>query len=165
MSFPRSPYLFPATATVYDNNGIIPFSEPSSVGNQAIRFSLITARVDNFYCNLLYSLDGYGDKAHQKLSSYCAIITMIDKSYYHHEFTTLHFNENESATYFLKTVVIAKTKAEIDGNIYSDHDVLDFLLAAINSTGKTKSFASVQLYLAKRDKGDDVSFAEIKHCL
>jgi hypothetical protein len=116
--------MFPATATVYDNNSIVPFSDPSSVGNQAL-FMLITARVDNFYHNMLHSLDGHGDKALQKLSSYCANITMIDKSYYHHEFTTLHLTENESATYFLKNFVIAKTKAEIAGNLYSDHDIVD----------------------------------------
>jgi hypothetical protein len=140
--------MFESTASVYSNNTIVPFSNPSCIGNQAL-YMLITAPVDNFYRHMLHSLDGFGDKALQKLSSYCANVAMIDKSYYHHQFTTLHLLDNESVTHFLKNFVITQTKAEIAGNTYSDADIVDLILATLNSTSKTKYLVAVQLYLAK----------------
>ena len=44
--------MFPQTSPIYHDNTIIPFNEPSCIGNQAL-FLLISAKVDNFYRNLI----------------------------------------------------------------------------------------------------------------
>lgn len=59
----------------------------------------------------------------------------------------------------------AKTKAKVAGNVYLNQNIVDFLLAASNSTGKTKYLIAVQLYLSKQDSGEDVSFAKVEHHL
>jgi hypothetical protein len=156
--------MFPQTSPIYHDNTIIPFNEPSCIGNQAL-FLLISAKVDNFYRNLIRSFDPHGDLALQKLLSYCANITTTDKTHYDHLFTTLRLSEFETVTHFLKNFIIAKTRAEIAGNDYSDLQTVDLLLAAINSTEKTKYLVAVQLYLAKRDSGEPVTFAEVERRL
>ena len=111
--------MFPQTSPVYSDNNIVPFTDPSCIGNQAL-FLLLSARVDNFYRNLIRPFDPHGDMALQKLLSYCANITTTDATHYDHLFTTLRLSDHETVTHFLKNFTIAKTRAEVAGNEYSD---------------------------------------------
>jgi hypothetical protein len=54
--------FFPQTSPVYNDNNIVPFTDPSCIGNQAL-FLLLSAQVDNFYRNLICPFDPHGDMA------------------------------------------------------------------------------------------------------
>jgi hypothetical protein len=143
--------MFSKIAPVYDNEAIILFDDPSCVGNQAL-YMLITTKVDNFYRNMLCSFTNHGDQALQKLSTYCANITATDSSYYHNEFTTLCIADNESATHFLKTFVMARTKAEIAGNVDSDGTIVDYFLTSMEHASKTKNSCTRNIFHQARQK-------------
>jgi hypothetical protein len=112
--------MFSQTAPVLDaNNGIIEFTDPNCIGNQAL-YMLISSKIDNFYRNLIQRQQNRGDKALSLLKSYCASCTFVDKSHFHREFTNLRLQSNETATHFLKRFTIARTNAIIVDNDYSE---------------------------------------------
>jgi len=76
--------MFSQTAPVLDaNNGIIEFTDPNCIGNQAL-YMLISSKIDNFYRNLIQRQQNRGDKALSLLKSYCASCTnaiIVDNDY------------------------------------------------------------------------------------
>ena len=54
----------------------------------------------------------------------------MDKNHFHRELTNLRIINDETATHFLKRFTIARTKAIIADNEYSDDETVDQFLAA-----------------------------------
>jgi len=123
---------------------------------------LLCSKVDNFYRNLIQRHQDRGDKALALLQSYCASCTIVDKNHFHHEFTNLRLQNEETATHFLKRFTIARTKAIIADNIYSEEEVVDLFLAAFTQTTNMPYMYITQHFMPMRQSGTAVAFHEIE---
>ena len=138
--------MFSQMAPVFDvDNEIQLFPEPDCVGNRA-----------------LYMLLCLGDKALKLLKSYCASCTIVDKNHFHHEFTNLQIVNEESATHFLKRFTIARTKAIIANNEYTDDETVDLFLAAVAQTKNVQYLYVIQHYLLERHNTRTISFHDVE---
>jgi hypothetical protein len=123
---------------------------------------LLCSKVDNFYRNLIQRHQDRGDKALALLQSYCASCTIVDKNHFHREFTNLRLQNEETATHFLKRFAIARTKAIIADNIYSEEEVVDLFLAAFTQTTNMPYMYITQNFMSMRQSGTAVTFHEIE---
>jgi hypothetical protein len=154
--------MFSHTAPVLNaENDVIEFMDPTGIGNQALNL-LLCSKVDNFYRNLIQRHQDRGDKALALLQSYCASCTIVDKNHFHHEFTNLRLQNEETATHFLKRFTIARTKAIIADNIYSEEEVVDLFLAAFTQTTNMPYMYITQHFMPMRQSGTAVAFHEIE---
>jgi hypothetical protein len=145
--------MFPQTASVIQHDGKIGFYQNTNdFGNKAL-FLLIGSKVDTYFQRAIRHFAGQGDKALAFIQSQCANISNEDKSHFHHAFTTLRIKENESATAFIKRFIFAKTEAESAGNLYSEHDLVSFVLTGLNSSKNPKYDTALQLYRLEREHG------------
>jgi len=154
--------MFSQTAPVLDaENNIIEYADSNCVGNQAL-YMLLCSKVDNFYRTLIQRQHNHGDKALSLLKSYCASCTIVDKNHFHREFTNLRIQNEETATHFLKRFTIARTKAVIADNKYSDDEVVDLFLAAFTQTKNIQYMYVTQHFLSMRQSENVVSFHDLE---
>jgi len=106
-----------------------------------------------------------GDKALQLLKSYCASCTIVDKNHFHRELTNLRIINDETATHFLKRFTIARTKAIIADNEYSDDETVDQFLAAEAQSKNVQYLYVIQHYLSEQHGGRTIIFHEIERRL
>jgi len=140
--------MFSQTAPVLDaENNIIEYADPKCVGNQAL-YMFLCSKVDNFYRTLIQRQHNHGDKALSLLKSYCASCTIVNKNHFHREFTNLRIQNDETATHFLKRFTIARTKAIIADNEYSENEVVDLFLAAFTQTKNIQYMYVTQHFLS-----------------
>jgi uncharacterized protein YdcH (DUF465 family) len=145
--------MFPQTASVIQHDGKIGFYQNTNdFGNKAL-FLLIGSKVDTYFQRAIRHFAGQGDKALAFIQSQCANISNEDKSHFHHAFTTLRIKESESATAFIKRFIFAKTEAESAGNLYSEHDLISFVLTSLNFSKNPKYDTALQLYRLEREHG------------
>jgi hypothetical protein len=157
--------MFSQTAPVLDaDNEIVLFHDSNCVGNRAL-YMLLCSKVDNFYRNLIQREQNMGDKALKLLKSYCASCTIVDKTHFHRELTNLRIITDETATHFLKRFTVARTKAIIADNEYSDDETVDLFLAAVAQSKNVQYLYVIQHYLSERHGGRTVSFHDIERRL
>ncbi len=123
---------------------------------------LLCSKVDNFYRNINQREHNMGDKALKLLKSYYASCTIVDKNQFHHEFTNLQIVNEESATHFLKRFTIARTKAIIANNEYTDDETVDLFLAAVAQTKNVQYLYVIQHYLLERHNTRTISFHDVE---
>jgi hypothetical protein len=157
--------MFPQTAPVLDiDNEIVLFPDPTCIDNRAL-YMLLCSKVDNFYRTLIQREHNLGDRALKLLKSYCASCTLVDKNHFHREFTNLQLSNDETATHFLKRFTIARTKAIIADNIYSDDETVDLFLAALAQTKNVQYLYIIQHYMSERQSARTVLFHDLERRL
>jgi len=157
--------MFPQTAPVLAiDNEIVLFPDPTCIGNRAL-YMLLCSKVDNFYRTLIQREHNLGDRALKLLKSYCASCTLVDKNHFHREFTNLRLSNDETATHFLKRFTIARTKAIIADNIYSDDETVDLFLAALAQTKNVQYLYVIQHYMSERQSECTVLFHDLERRL
>jgi hypothetical protein len=157
--------MFSQTASVLDaDNEVVLFPDSNCVGNRSL-YMLLCSKVDNFYRNLIQREQNRGDKALKLLKSYCASCTIVDKNHFHRELTNLRIIHEETATHFLKRFTIARTKAIIADNEYSDDETVDLFLAAVAQSKNVQYLYVIQHYLSEQHGGRTVSFHDIERRL
>jgi transposase InsO family protein len=145
--------MFPQTASIIQVDGTIKlFTDPNALGNKAL-FLLIGAKVDTYFQRVIRPFAGKGDQALAFIKTQCAHVSNEDKSHFHHAFTTLRIKENESATAFIRRFIFAKTEAESTGNLYTEHDLVSFVLTGLSFSKNPKYDTALQLYRLERDHG------------
>jgi len=75
-----------------------------------------------------------------------AHISCEDKSYIHERLVGLKNRDNETASSFIKRFTYAKTTAEGTSNVYTDEQLVDFVLAGIRSSKQDLYRTALQLY-------------------
>jgi len=154
--------MFSHIASVLDvDNNIVEFADPTCIGNQALCM-LLCSKVNNFYRNLIQCQHNHGDKALSLLKSYWASFTIINKNHFHREFTNLRTQNDETSTHFLKRFTIARTKAIIADNEYSEDEVVDRFLAAFTQTKNIQYLYITQHFLLMCHAKTLVSFHDIE---
>jgi hypothetical protein len=89
----------------------------------------------------------------------------VDKNHFHRELTNLRIINDETATHFLKRFTVARTKAIIADNEYSDDETVDLFLAAVAQSKNVQYLYVIQHYLSERHGGRTVSFHDIERRL
>mmetsp|Transcript_9598 Transcript_9598/g.13856 ORF Transcript_9598/g.13856 Transcript_9598/m.13856 type:complete len:170 (+) Transcript_9598:1328-1837(+) len=148
--------MFKQTSTVFNQEVIVIYKDPSCVGNKAL-FILVNAKVDNYFRNLLTRTTGFGDKALLLLQKQCASNNMIDKNHFHFVFTNLRMLSSETATHFLRRFIIGRNQAELAGNSYDDIQLVDFLLSAMSSVTNQAYMTNLSVFQMKRDDNQAVT--------
>jgi hypothetical protein len=74
----------------------------------------------------------------------------------------LKIRENESASSFIKRFTYAKTTAEAAANVYSDDELVDFVLARLRSSKQTVYQTALQLYRLVRLHDKKFTLREIE---
>jgi hypothetical protein len=144
--------MFPQTAVVFQDNEIVPFSNPNDIGNRAL-YLLICSKVDEYFHWSVKQFEGFGDKALASIKIQCANISAEDTHHYHHMFTSLHIKDNESATNFFCRFTYTCTEAEAAGNSYTNEQLVSCALAGLNSTHNAKYDTALQLYRLEQETG------------
>jgi hypothetical protein len=80
--------MFPGTMNLFQQDTIIPFSDPDCAENKAV-FLLISSKIDTYFLKAIMIHNGKGDKALELIKMQCANIEALDKHHFHHLFTTL----------------------------------------------------------------------------
>jgi len=141
--------MFSQTASVLDaDNEVVLFPDSNCIGNRSL-YMLLCSKVDNLYRNLIQRKQNRGDKALKLLKSYCASCTIVDKNHCHRELTNLRIIHEETATHFFKRFTIARTKAIIADNGYSDDETVDLFSAALAQSKKVQYLYVFQHYLSE----------------
>ena len=89
----------------------------------------------------------------------------MDKNHFHRELTNLRIINDETATHFLKRFTVARTKAIIADNEYSDDETVDLFLAAVAQSKNVQYLYVIQHYLSEQQGGRMVSFHDIERRL
>jgi hypothetical protein len=93
--------MFPQTSSILIDDEIIPFDDPTCIGNKAL-YLLLGSRVDGYFQRAIKQHEGRGDKALALLKLQCANVNALDKDYFHQLFTSIRIKDNESATSYLR---------------------------------------------------------------
>jgi len=153
--------MFSQTASVLPCDKVIPFDDPHSTGNRAL-YLLISSRTDSYFQRAIKQFEPFGDKALALLQEQCAHISREDKSYFHERLVGLRIRENESASSFIKRFTYAKTTAEAATIVYSDDELVDFVLAGLRSSKQTVYQTALQLYRLERLHDKKFTLREIE---
>jgi hypothetical protein len=137
--------LFPQTSSVLFEDEIVPFDNPTCIGNKAL-YLLLGSRVDGFFQWAIKSNEGRGDKALALIKLQCANVNAFNKDFFHHLFTRIQIKDNESATSYLSRFTYAKTEAEGADNIYTEEQLVSFALSGLSNTKNLKYEMVIQLY-------------------
>jgi hypothetical protein len=156
--------MFQQTSSVLTSDKVTPFPCPECIGNQAL-YMFISAKVDRHFQRVIKRYEGLGDKALELLQQQCANVTPIDKHHFHHLFTNTRMAHDESATNFLRRFIIERTQAEAANNTYTDEELVDYILTAMNTTTKTIYVLTIQFFQQARETGHPVSFNSIENKL
>ncbi len=140
------------------------FLDPHCVGNQALCM-LISAKVDRHFQCIIKRYEGLGDKALELLQQQCANVTPMDKHHFHHSFSNMWITTDESATNFLRRFTIGRSQAEAANNSYTDDELVDYMLTAMNTATKTIYVLTIQLFQSAREAGHPVTFSSIENKL
>jgi hypothetical protein len=125
--------MFPQTSSVLPKDKVVPFEDPTCIGNRAL-YLLLSARTDTYFQHAIKQFEPFGDKALELLQDQCAHISREDKSYFHERLVGLKIRENESASSYIKRFTYAKTTAEAASNVYTNDQLVDFVLAGLRSS-------------------------------
>lgn len=153
--------MFPQTASVMPVDDVVPFKDPEGIGNKAL-YLLLGSRIDGYFQRAIKQFEGYGDKALAFIKCQCANISAMDKHFFHRLFTSIRIKDNESATNFLRRFTYGKAKAESASNIYTDAELVDFVLAGLYNSKSMKFDMAVQLFHLERDNGRIFTLQDIE---
>jgi hypothetical protein len=153
--------MFSQTASVLNNDEIVPFQDATCIGNKAL-YLLVGSRVDGYFQRAIKQFEGRGDKALSLLKMQCAHINPLDNHYFHQLFTSLRIKENESATSYLQRFTYAQTEAEGASNVYTEHQLVDFALSGLSTTKNMKYETAIQLYNLEREGGKIFTLQDIE---
>jgi len=153
--------MFPQTSSVLPKDKVVPFVDPTCIGNRAL-YLLLSARTDPYFQHAIKQFEPFGDKALELLQEQCAHISREDKSYFHERLVGLKIRENDSASSFVKRFPYAKTTAEAASNVYTNDQLVDFVLAGLRSSKLDVYRTALQLYRLERLQGTQFTLREVE---
>jgi hypothetical protein len=153
--------MFSQTASVLPHDKVVPCSDPYAIGNHAL-YLLISSRTDSYFQQAIKQFEPFGDKALELLQEQCTHVSREDKSYFHKQLIGLKIRENESTSNFIKRFTYARTAAEAASNQYTKDQLVDFVLAGIQSSQQDVYLNALQLYRLERLQGTTFTLREIE---
>jgi hypothetical protein len=89
-------------------------------------------------------------------------VNALDKDHFHQLFTSIRIKDNESATSYLRRFAYAKTEAEGDNNVYSEQQLVSFVLSGLSSAKNMKYETAIQLYNLEKENGKTFTLEAIE---
>jgi hypothetical protein len=153
--------MFTQTASVLPRDKVVPFTDPTALGNRAF-YLLISSQVDSYFQRAIRQFEPFGDKALELLQEQCAHISREDKSYCHEMLIGLQIQDNQSASNFIKRFTYTKTTAEAASNTYTNEQLMDFVLAGLQPSKQEFYRTALQIYRLDRLQGTTFTLREIE---